>query len=336
MVGRLPAAHLNSPHREQLRNVGRLKQVLDLVKMSFATTSAGIQVAAGRSYSRRRGYVWFIVPGLVVILAVVVFPWVYTIWMSVNNWTIGFERMFIGLDNFRKLARDTRFLEAVGRTFLYTALAVVLPVIFGTASAVVFHQRFPLRDFVRGIFILPLMATPVAIGLVFVMMMHPQLGALNYLLSLIGIPPQLWIYSQQTVIPSLILAEVFHWTPLMMLIVLGGMAVLPSDLYEAALIDGANAWQRFRYITFPLVLPFLMSAMIIRTIDALKSLDLVFVMTQGGPGNASEILNVYLFLQAFRYYHIGHASAVVIAYFAIIVLFTILLAYIRRKTVWTY
>ena len=120
------------------------------------------------------------------------------------------------------------------RTFYFTALAVILPLIFGTFSAVVFHRKFPLRGLLRGIFILPMMATPVAIALVWTMMFHPQLGVLNYLLSLVGIPPQLWVYSAGTVIPSLVLVEVWHWTPLVALIVLGGLAALPVEPYEAA------------------------------------------------------------------------------------------------------
>jgi multiple sugar transport system permease protein len=153
-------------------------------------------------------------------------------------------------------------------------------------------------------------------------------------LSLVGIPPQMWVYDQSTVIPSLVLVEVWHWTPLVMLIVLGGLAALPTEPYESALIDGASQWQMFRHITFPMVLPFIMVAVVIRTIDALKAFDTIFVITQGGPGTASETINIYLYLQAFAFYNIGHASAVVVVFFVLIVVLSLLLLYARQRTLW--
>jgi multiple sugar transport system permease protein len=153
-------------------------------------------------------------------------------------------------------------------------------------------------------------------------------------LSLVGIPPQMWVYDQSTVIPSLVLVEVWHWTPLVMLIVLGGLASLPTEPYESALIDGASQWQMFRHITFPMVLPFIMVAVVIRTIDALKAFDTIFVITQGGPGTASETINIYLYLQAFAFYNIGHASAVVVVFFVLIVVLSLLLLYARQRTLW--
>jgi len=293
------------------------------------------RVIGGRAYARRGKYVLFIVPALILVLAVIIFPWIFTVWMSVHDWDIGMERSFLGLENYTKLVQDQRFLESIVRTLYYTGLAVVLPAILGVLAAVIFHQDFPFRGLLRGIFIMPLMATPVAIALVWTMMFHPQLGVLNYLLSLVGIPPQLWVYSRDTVIPALVLVDVWHWTPLVMIIVLGGLAALPTEPYESALIDGANKWQMFWHITFPLVLPFLMVAVIIRAIDALKAFDTIFVITQGGPGTASETINIYLYLQAFAFYKIGHASAVVVVFFTIIVIFSLLLLYVRQKTIWT-
>src|SRR5258706_3103741 len=267
-------------------------------------------------YARR--YMVFALPALLVIAAVIVFPWVFTIYMSLHDWQVGKPTTWIGLDNYLALATDARFLGSVLRTLWYTVLAVGLPVVFGTVAALIFHERFPLRGFLRGVFIMPMMATPVAVALVWTMMYHPQPGGLNYLLSLVGIGPPNWGYDQATVIPSLVVIEVWHWTPLAMLIVLGGLAALPTQPYDSARIDGASQWQMFRYITFPLVLPFIVLAMIIRTIDALKAFDTIFVITQGGPGTSSEGLNVYLYLQAFAFYKIGYASAVVRVFFCLI------------------
>jgi multiple sugar transport system permease protein len=246
------------------------------------------------------------------------------------------DKTFVGLGNYRQLATDARFLEAIGRTFYFTALAVVLPLVLGVLAAVVFHREFPFRGVLRTVFMMPMMATPVAIALVWTMMFHPQLGVLNYLLSLVGLPPQLWVFAPGTVIPSLVLVEVWQWTPLVMLIVLGGLASLPDEPYESALIDGASGWQMFRHITWPLVLPFVVVALVLRAIDALKAFDTIFVITQGGPGTASETINIYLYLQAFAFYNIGYASAVVVVFFVIIVVLSLVLLWARQRTQWTY
>lgn len=284
--------------------------------------------------SRRRPYIRFVMPAMAIILAVIVFPWVFTLYMSAHDWKVTGTRSFVGLANYAGLATDERFLWALARTLYYAALAVVLPLVLGTIAALIFHRRFPLRGLLRGIFILPMMATPVAVALVWTMMFHPQLGVLNYLLSLVGLPPQLWVFDPGTVIPSLVMVETWQWTPLVMLIVLGGLAALPVEPFESARLDGASAWQSFRHITFPLVLPFLMVAAIIRTIDAIKSFDLIFVISQGGPGTASETINIYLYLQAFAFYNIGYASAVVAVFFVVIVGLALCLLCVRQRAQW--
>ncbi|MBV8447893.1 MAG: sugar ABC transporter permease [Hyphomicrobiales bacterium] len=285
-------------------------------------------------YDFSRKYWVFAVPAVVAILAVIVFPWLFTLYMSTQDWKIGGGSAFIGWSNYAILFQDERFLEAVGRTFWFTALAVILPVILGVAAAVVFHREFPLRGILRTVFTMPMMATPVAVALVWTMMFHPQLGVLNYLLSLVGIPPQAWVYDPSTVIPTLVMIEVWQWTPLVMLIVLGGLASLPREPYESAIIDGANAWHLFRHITLPLVWPYVMIAVMLRTIDALKVFDNIFVITQGGPGTASETMNIFLYLQAFQFYKLGYASALVVVFFIIIVLLSLLLLYARQRSKW--
>lgn len=294
--------------------------------------AAGSEDAGGRGVFPRAAYYRFIVPAAVVVLTIIIFPWLYTLWMSLHEWKLGGTASFIGLGNYGRLATDTRFYEAIGHTLYFTALAVVLPVLFGTVAALVFHRTFPWRGFLRALFIMPMMATPVAVALVWTMMFHPQLGVLNYLLSVIGLPPSLWVYAPNTVIPSLVMVEVWHWTPLVMIIVLGGLATLPEDYYDAARIDGASDWQAFWKITLPLLKPFLMVAVIIRTIDALKAFDTIYVISQGGPGTASETINIYLYLQAFAFYNIGHASAVVVVFFLLVVLLSLVLFYARQRS----
>jgi multiple sugar transport system permease protein len=284
---------------------------------------------------RRRNYYLFIAPALIVVVAVIVFPWLFTLWMSAFEWKIGSAAHFVGFGNYATLATNQRFLEAIIHTFYFTVLAVVVPLVLGTAAAMIFHREFPFRGVLRGVFIMPMMATPVAVALVWTMMFHPQQGVLNYLLSVVGLPPSLWVYSPTLVIPSLVLVEIWHWTPLVMLIVLGGLAALPTEPYESARLDGATEWQLFRHITLPLVAPFIVVAAVIRTIDALKTFDTIYVITGGGPGTASETINLYLYLQAFAFYNIGTASAVVVVFFVIVLALALVLLHVREKTKWT-
>jgi len=258
--------------------------------LSTRLDPVGAEAPTGREW-RPPSYWPFVVPALVVVVAVIVFPWVFTIWMSLNEWKVGSPTTFVGLANYLRLPQDPRFVEAVGHTLVYTALSVLLPLVFGTFAAVVFHANFPGRGLLRGIFIMPMMATPVAIALVWTMMFHPQLGVLNYLLSLVGIPPQLWVFHPATVIPSLVLVETWQWTPLVMLIVLGGIAAIPAEPYESAQIDGANLWQMFRYITLPLIMPGVIAGALMAFTLSID--DFVITFFTAGAGTVTLPLQIY-------------------------------------------
>ncbi|WP_158743512.1 carbohydrate ABC transporter permease [Acidisphaera sp. L21] len=298
-----------------------------------ATTVVPASNAAARPSSRNyaRSYWLFILPAGIVVAAVIVFPWIFTLFMSLQDFHVGGAMRFVGLANYERMLSDDRFIWAIIRTFYFTALAVIFPTLIGVAAAVCFNKHFPLRGLARTIFILPMMATPVAIALVWTMMFHPQLGVLNYLLTSVGLPPSTWVYDSATVIPTLVMVETWQWTPLIMLIVLGGLASLPQDPYEAAALDGASGWQAFRHITLPLVWPFIMVALVLRAVDALKAFDTIFVITGGGPGTSSETLNLYLYQEAFSYYDIGYASAIVVVFFILIMAVTLVLMGTRKK-----
>ena len=294
-------------------------------------------LAVGR-WMERHAHQVFVVPAVVVMFASIGFPLLYTVYMSLSGWSLATGRPpeFVGLENFAQAILKPQFREAVVRTLYYAALAVVLPAVLGLVAAQVFVQRFRGRGVMRTIYILPMMATPVAMALIWQMMFHPTLGVLNYLLSLVGLPPSLWIFSRSSVIPSLVMVETWHQAPFMMLIILGGLASLPVELFEAATVDGATGLQKFRYVTLPLLWPYIMVAMLLRTIDALKSFDSIYVLTQGGPGDASQTINIFLYLQAFAYYHIGYASAVVLLLFLLVAGASLLLIRVRRRTSWQY
>jgi multiple sugar transport system permease protein len=299
---------------------------------STTATTLARSAARGPAYARR--YWAFAMPAAAVVLLVILFPWVFTIFMSLHDWKVTGETPFVGLANYTKMLGDERFQWAIVRTLWFTAGTVIAPMILGVWAAVCFASEFKLRGLARTLFVLPMMATPVAIALVWTMMFHPQLGVLNYLLTSVGLPPSSWVYDSTTVIPTLIMVETWQWTPLVMLIVLGGIASLPQEPYEAAILDGASVWQMFRHITLPLVWPFIMVAAVIRLIDALKTFDTIYVITLGGPGTSSETINILLYQTAFAYYDLGYGSAIVVVFFLLILGISLLLLRVRQRQAW--
>ena len=274
-------------------------------------------------------------PAVIAVVLMLAFPLAYTLWMSLQDWTISAVTAprFVGLDNYVTLfTADARFRNSLVITFYFTLLGVAIQTLLGVTLALLFNRQFWGRGLLRTLAILPMVATPVAIALIFVMMFHPSLGVLNYFVSSVGLPPATWTYASNSVIPALVLVDTWQWTPLIMLIVLAGLASLPHEPYEAAMIDGASKWQMLWSITLPLVRPAIVTAMLFRLIDSLKTFDIIFVLTQGGPGGASDTINLYLFNTAFSYFRMGTASSMVVVFFAIILGISLIAIRVRRGT----
>ena len=262
-----------------------------------------------------------------------VFPLVYTIWLSLNEWVVTSRHLprFVGIDNFVALATEPDFWWSIWRTSVFVGLGLLLQVPIGLGMALVLHRRFFGRGVARTLILLPMMATPAAIGLVWGMMMEPTLGVLNQILTSFGLPPSAWTSSPDTVLFALVLVDTWQWSPLITLFCLSGLAVIPDDLYEAARIDGASPFQEFVYITLPWLRPVLVIAIIFRAIDSLKTFDLIFVMTQGGPGRASETINMYAFVQGFHYFNMSYSSTIVVVFVLITLSISVMLLKMRER-----
>jgi multiple sugar transport system permease protein len=272
-------------------------------------------------------------PALVVMALVMGFPLLYLGYMSLHRWSlIGFAPpAFIGVGNFVALTGDERFTDSVIRTLYFTGLGLASNLPMGLGIALLLDQRFPTRNLLRALLILPMVATPAAMGLVWVVMLDPSLGIVRYLFKLVGVmAPPLWLSSPAWVVPTLVGVDAWMWTPMVALICMAGLAALPGEPFEAARVDGANAWQRFRFITFPLLAPTLLVAAMLRVMDLLKVIDIVYVMTGGGPGHASETINLYNYLVALSYDRIGYGSAVALVLFALVLVCTLALIRLRR------
>jgi multiple sugar transport system permease protein len=297
-----------------------------------AEAAGGFGLWFSRFTHRNARYI-FPAPAFLVVGFIIVYPVFYTGWMSLQEWFASSLTLpkFIGTANYQKiLFGDPRFKEAFFRTLYFTLIAVTIETALGVSMAVLFNREFWGKGLVRTLSILPMMATPTAISLIFVMMYHPTLGVMNYLLTVVGLPAWTWTYSSKTALYAIALVDVWEWTPLIMLIAMAGLAALPKEPYESALIDGASPFQCFYLITLPLLRPTLVVAILFRAIDALKTFDIIFVMTQGGPSNASETINILLFNQAFSYFNMGYASSMAVALFAIVMGASLILMKVRR------
>lgn len=273
-------------------------------------------------------------PAVIVLVLLFIFPFAYMLYMSINDWSgsmlVG--PRFVALKNYVALiTSDQRFLDALVRTLGFTVGALALQLVLGLALALLFNREFFGQGLVRTLYLLPFVATPAAIALIWMMMYNPAVGVLNYLLSLVHLPGQSFVYSQKQALAALLVVDTWEFTPLIMLICAAGLASMPVDPYESAQIDGANRWQQFIYITLPLMRPILAVAALFRVIDALKTFDIIYIMTNGGPGNATETLNIYLYFSAFQYLRFGYASALMVIFFALILGICLVIIKLRRN-----
>lgn len=285
----------------------------------------------------RRLDVLFPLPSLLALFLILGFPIAFVLYVSLHDWPISptIPATFVGFGNYVALLRNPRFWNSLWITFYFTALAVGGELVFGFTIALLFHREFPGRSLARVVLIMPMAATPVAMSLIWNMMMEPTLGILNYMLSWLRIPPLLWAADPRGAIPSLALIDLWFWTPFVALIISAGLQTIPEEIVESARLDGATAIRLFRHIILPLVRPHVIMAVILRTILALKTFDHIFVITGGGPLRASETLNLYTFLEGFEFFHMGYSSALAVALTLVILIVSALLARLRARE-WSY
>ena len=265
----------------------------------------------------------------------IVFPLVWTIYLSLTDsrGSVRAPADFIGLGNYMSVLSDfDRFWPAVGRTAYFTFTALAVEMVLGMMIALLLWRPFRGEKWVRVAILLPLVATPVAVGMMWRLIFDPNMGFANQMLSWFGIPAQPWLSGQATALPTTIFMDIWQWTPMVVLILLAGLTSLPEETDEAARVDGANAWQRFFLVTLPLLKATVIVAILLRSIDALKTFDILYATKGKGGGSFHEVetLNVYAYGLSFDYNEYGLSSAVLIIFFLIIIGFMWILTR-RRK-----
>ncbi|MEN3188726.1 MAG: sugar ABC transporter permease [Atribacterota bacterium] len=267
-----------------------------------------------------------IAPSFLVILAVVIFPLIYSLSLSFLHWDALFPgRQFIGVRNFIQAFQDRRFLFSFLHTGVLLITIVSLEFFIGFIIALALLQEFYLHKVVAALFILPVTVIPTVAGFMWKLIFDAQYGPLNHVLSILlrRDIQYTWLAQTFTAYLSIIITDVWQWTPFMILVLLAGLVSLQSEALEAAEIDGVSGWQKIRFIIIPMLQRVATVALLLRSLDALKLFDVVFAMTQGGPGTSTETLSYYIYRNGFEYFRMGYTASlsyIVLAVVSIVVM----------------
>ena len=254
---------------------------------------------------------YFLIAPIIILACITIYPLVYAVVMSFRNLVFG-KYLFVGLANYWRLFASGRFVHSLYITITFTSIAVTIEVILGMLIALLYSGKLPGVSVLRVLLILPMITTPIVAAMIFRQFIYPpDLGVLNYFLDLLRLPmlKLKWHCDIRTALLSLILVDVWQMTPFPFLVFLAGLKTLPKEPYEAASIDGASPQQKFFYVTLPLLRRVIMVVIVFRIIGSIKTFDIFYGITEGGPGLATENLSVYIYLQIFKYNRIGTASA---------------------------
>ena len=264
---------------------------------------------------------FFLLPALLTLAAIILFPLIFTVRVSFSSWDVyqaGLD--YIGGRNYVRLIEDTRFWESLLRLSGMSFITVTLQYVLGFALALAVWKKMPGGRVFRVLFLVPMMTTPVVMSVIWRTVFHESLGPANDLLSMVGIGPVPWLSTATGAFISVVIVEVWQWTPFMFLLLLAGLVSLPREPYLAAAIDGASPTRTFWQVTFPLMAPISIGAIIIRLIEASKIMDTVYVMTSGGPGTATETPSYYIYIRGLRDFQVGYSAALSLAYLVIMII----------------
>jgi multiple sugar transport system permease protein len=254
----------------------------------------------------------FMAPAVLVMMLALAYPLVQSIWLSFHQWAIGAplsSASFIGLDNYRILLADPNVWASIRVTLVFAFAVVVIEVALGVALALVLDRQIRGMSVFRTIFILPMMVAPIVVGLIWRYLYNEQFGPFTTALKALGLPVIPWLSSPDMALASVIIADVWQWTPFIFILSLAALQSLPASAIEAARIDGATRWQTILHVKLPLMMPVIIVAALLRLIDAFKVLEVIYILTEGGPGLSTEILSLHIYKTAFTSQQLGRASA---------------------------
>jgi multiple sugar transport system permease protein len=278
---------------------------------------------------------FFLLPCLGYLALMAIFPLGWSLSLSLTKWlgTIMARPEWTGLTNYRDiLFKDLRFWLDLWFTVRFVSLAVILELGIGLGMAHLLQTKFQGQKFFRVLFLVPMACPPIAVAFLWKMMLHPDIGVINSALELIGLSKVKWTTSMIVAPFTIVMVDVWEWTPFMFLAILAALHALPVEIYDAAAVDGASRFQMFRRITLPLITPIIVTIVLIRIIDAFKLFELVFGITHAGPANATEALSYYVYLTGIKWFDLGKGAAMSWIFLLIVLgISTLLLSRFRKR-----
>ncbi len=277
-----------------------------------------------------RRFGWLLTaPGLTALMLVITFPLFFTVFVSGFDYTLMHRSFdtFVGIENYQTAFAENYFAEALWVTLKFVVCVVLLEFAIGFTIALMLNAVTRFKDVYYLILLMPLLINPVVVALVWRMFLHPELGIVNYLLGLIGIAKVNWLGDPVIAFWTVVLTDIWHQVSFMIVLLLAGLSALPKEPYEAARMDGASTLQSFIHVTVPLMRPVIIVTLLIRLIFAVKTFDLIYVMTRGGPGTATDLISYFIYRSAFFGLNIGQASAISVLLLVIVLALT---AYLYR------
>jgi len=240
----------------------------------------------------------YVGPTVIILMLVAVYPFLYAVYLSFlnKNIVLPIQERFVGFENYIEVLTTERPLNALKVTFEFITLTVGLQFLLGLPMAYIFYKTFGNSSLLTTALLIPILIPKIAAGYTWLLIYHPFLGVANYFLGLLSIPPLTWTASRSLALPSIVTVDLWQWLPFMILIALAGLETVPRSCEEAAALDGANEYQKFIHIFVPLVMPIYIIGLLFRLISALRTFNLVYVMTHGGPGTATETVDIYTYL----------------------------------------
>jgi len=276
---------------------------------------------------------WFLMPTVLVLFVLVALPLGQIVYQSFTNMKLfGESYAFVGINNYIKLMRDSRFWNSVNVTFILAGGSLILQISLGLGLALLVQQQFRIARLGRTLFIVPIILPPVVVGITWKMLFSSVLPGVNYFLGLVGIEGPVWFDRGTSARFAVIIAHAWYGIPYVMLILLAGLESIPRDPITAAIVDGANRWQIFIYVTFPMLKPVLIFVTIYRAVLALKIFGLIYIMTGGGPGVATEPMNFHIWRVGFSSFKAGYAATIAVMMMGIIFVIVSTMGWYGRKT----
>lgn len=274
-----------------------------------------------------------VLPAALFLILFSIYPLIFSFRLVFFKWFLNKPNppTLVWLDNIRNVLLDIRFWNSLKVTLIILLIAVTVETLAGLFLSLLFRDRVYGKRIIISLLMIPIMISPMVIGIIWRFILNPEIGIANYILKIFGLQPLVWLGDIKYALSTIILIDIWQWTPFLFIIFLSGMQSISPNLYEAAEVDGASEWGLIRYITIPMLKPIMYIGILIRSIDSFKMFDLVYILTRGGPVNSTETASLYIYKTGFNFFNMGKASTM--SYILLVIMTFLIQRFIGKKEI---